>query len=430
MIGAQISANDVSDAVLGSADIGSCILDSCGVGPKGSNLLVAGVHPVDIVETNVAAAAEAEKILDRYLTGNNAAIFTLSYDLGRKMMGLNSRIPCQEPDLFIALFDGLGIHDYESGRGFSIGRQNVDLGAIRSSTEAASAREVASNMARGQYLNAIAEIKEEIRSGNTYQTNLTHCITAELDHGAMPESIFRNLRLKHPAPFAAYIKRHDSTVISASPELFFHVEGSKITASPIKGTRPRGATDAEDTALRNELERSAKDRAENVMIVDLIRNDLGRVCEFGSVKVDDLCTIAEHPSLFHLVSTVKGRLRSGTRPSQIFNALFPCGSITGAPKKSTMEIIDRLEPAHRGLSMGTIGMYLPQGWLGEKAVIETSVAIRTMVVRGLTATFNVGGGIVIDSDPASEYKETLTKAISLLTAIGAEHLPLTDASAD
>lgn len=221
-------------------------------------------------------------------------------------------------------------------------------------------------------------------------------------------------------------------MISASPERFFKChspsvsEGDsptlsfeRITTSPIKGTRKRGKTSEEDAALRNELLASKKDRAENTMIVDLLRNDLGRVCEYGSVEVEKLCEIEEHPSLFHLVSTVAGNLRPGTKFSDILKALFPCGSITGAPKISTMRIIDEIEPSSRGLSMGAIGYHIPRGFELEPT-LDLSVAIRTMVIRDQTATFNVGGGIVIDSDPESEYEETLTKAKALLAAIGAE----------
>src|SRR5262249_32764430 len=159
--------------------------------------------------------------------------------------------------------------------------------------------------------------------------------------------------------FAAFITRKDSTVVSASPERFFRVEGNRLTTSPIKGTRPRGKTKIEDDALRSELLLSQKDIAENTMIVDLLRNDLGRVCEFGSVKVEKLCDLEEHPTLFHLVSTISGILRNHMRSSDILKAVFPSGSITGAPKISTMRIIDEIETAPRGLSMGAIGLYVP-----------------------------------------------------------------------
>jgi para-aminobenzoate synthetase len=153
------------------------------------------------------------------------------------------------------------------------------------------------------------------------------------------------------------------------------------------------------------------------MIVDLLRNDLGRVCEFGSVHVEALCELEVHPSLFHLVSTITGKLREKVKPSEILAALFPCGSITGAPKISTMRIIDEIEDEPRGLSMGAIGYRVPGDGFGMPETIDTSVAIRTMVITGSKATFNVGGGIVAESDPLTEYEETITKARSLLDAI-------------
>ena len=174
--------------------------------------------------------------------------------------------------------------------------------------------------------------------------------------------------------------------------------------------------------MREELRSSEKDRAENTMIVDLVRNDLGRVCEFGSVEVVELCAIEEHPTLFHLVSTVRGKLRRDTTPSDILRAVYPCGSITVPPKLLTMHIIDDLESVSRGLSMRAIGVYLPATWnideLTGGTLIDTSVAIRTMVIRDDVATFNVGGGVVIDSDPEKEYDEAMLKAEALLAAIG------------
>ena len=172
--------------------------------------------------------------------------------------------------------------------------------------------------------------------------------------------------------------------------------------------------------MRDALLMSEKDRAENTMIVDLLRNDIGRVCEFGSVNIEKLCDLEEHPTLFHLVSTISGQLMPNARFSDVLRAVFPCGSITGAPKISTMRIIDRIENSARGLSMGAIGYYVPSERFGMPETLDLSVAIRTMVIRNNVATFNVGGGITIDSDPVSEYDETLTKAKALLLAIGGE----------
>jgi para-aminobenzoate synthetase component 1 len=277
-----------------------------------------------------------------------------------------------------------------------------------------------SNYSRAGYKAAVKQIKEFISRGDTYQANLTQKFRVELSPGLRAADIFLRLRRDNPAPFAAFIDRGDSIVVSASPERFFRVANGRIETSPIKGTRSRGADRDEDEKLRNELLVSAKDRAENTMIVDLLRNDLGRVCKFGTVVVDALCELEELPTLFHLVSTVSGELEHGIEFGDIIRAIFPCGSITGAPKIRTMEIIDDIESEPRGLSMGAIGYFVPETGFDLKPGIDLSVAIRTMVIRDSVAEFNVGGGVVSDSDPDAEYEESLLKAKALLAALGAD----------
>jgi para-aminobenzoate synthetase component 1 len=276
---------------------------------------------------------------------------------------------------------------------------------------------VVSNFSAAEYEEAVRLIKEYIAAGDIYQANLTQQFTAFLADDVTPQEIFFSLRGGHPASFAAFIRRGDDTVISASPERFLRVssnkEGRIVEAWPIKGTRPRGMTDEDDRRLRDELFNSEKDRAENVMIVDLLRNDLGRICKFGSVEVPELFTVQEHPTLFHLVSKVRGKLRADVRPSDLLRATFPCGSITGAPKIRAMEVINEIEETERGISMGAIGYFSFDGQ------IDLNVAIRTMSVRGGVARFNTGGGIVADSDPSAEYEESMTKAKALLRAVGA-----------
>jgi para-aminobenzoate synthetase component I len=273
-----------------------------------------------------------------------------------------------------------------------------------------------SSLTRDEYLSRIERIKEHIAAGDIYQANLTQQLKITLAPARTPERIFLRLRRTHPASFSAFIRRHEDAVVSASPERFLRVGLDEekqrwIEAWPIKGTRARGVNAAEDERLRTELRESEKDRAENVMIVDLMRNDLGRVCQYGSVEVTELCAIQEHPTLFHLVSKVRGLLREDVKAADLMRAAFPCGSITGAPKLRAMEIIDEVESAPRGLSMGAIGYFSFDGRL------DLSVAIRTMTIRESTARFNVGGGIVADSDPALEYEESLTKAHALLRAL-------------
>jgi para-aminobenzoate synthetase component 1 len=365
--------------------------------------------------------------LTETLAEPNAAFFTLSYDFGSRLLGMGESNHA-EPDVCLATFDVVIAHDYKSrttklygntARFDEIETTLTSLVSEDGHATAGSIGEVSSTVTRGEYLQAIAVIKDRIRSGDTYQTNLTQQLSILLGD-TTPEQVFRRLRRDHPAPFAAFFKRQTSTVVSASPERFFQIRGGGITTSPIKGTRPRGRTPEEDRSLRSELLSSSKDRSENAMIVDLLRNDLGRVCEYGSVRVEKLCDLEEHPTLFHLVSTVSGELTGEATFSDVLRALFPCGSITGAPKISTMRIIDEIEPINRGLSMGAIGYSIPSGFGGLEPVIDLSVAIRTMVFRERVATFNVGGGIVIDSDPQTEYEESLLKAKALLSALNAE----------
>ena len=447
-----ISTDDLVAALLNiAASETVCILDSCGVNHLGSHLLIAGIEPVSVKEISENESENTLAFLDEAFSRKDvASIFTLSYDFGRKLLHIAPERPkTDEPDVFLAQFDVLIIHDYDTGETKIIGNAKKskaiesklisNIGVFKSEISNFKSEiknesiDVRSNFTLDEYLSAIEIIKEHIRDGDTYQTNLTQQLSAKLPDGLTPEIIFHRLRRDHPAPFAAFIKRLDSTVVSASPERFFRFDADsrKISTSPIKGTRPRGETAAEDAVQRQALLDSAKDRAENTMIVDLLRNDLGRICEYGSISVEKLCELEEHPTLFHLVSTISGELRNDITFSDILKAVFPCGSITGAPKISTMRIIDEIEPSPRGLSMGAIGIYVPspiskaQGQdqtldIGHWTLdgrIDLSVAIRTMVIKDQITAFNVGGGIVIDSDPESEYDETLTKAKALITAL-------------
>lgn len=430
----EISADALVTRLLAlSAERRVCILDSCGVGHLGSHLLLAGIDPVETLKISKDDPDETLRIFEEKLSGDLAGMFTISYDLGLNLEKIEPRIKeissVAEPDIYLALFDALVVHDYDSGKTFLTGKVErfdgivgelsiVEPEADHPFTD--TTPKITSNFTMAGYLEAIETIKEYIRSGDTYQTNLTQQLRVEVPRDLTPGHIFWRLRRDHPAPFAAFIERGDSTVVSASPERFFKVTPNNlISTSPIKGTRPRGVTPEQDADLRNELLASAKDRAENVMIVDLLRNDIGRVCEFGSVRIEKLCELEEHPTLFHLVSTITGELRQDTEVSDILRAVLPCGSITGAPKIRTMRIIDEIETASRGLSMGAIGCHIPVGgaWGDVSGMLDLSVAIRTMVVQNGEAVFNVGGGIVIDSIAENEYEETLLKAKALLNAL-------------
>ena len=219
------------------------------------------------------------------------------------------------------------------------------------------------------------------------------------------------LRERNPAPFAAYLNTGEVQIVSASPERFLELQGRQVETRPIKGTRPRGATPEEDRRLGAELLASEKDRAENVMIVDLLRNDLSRVCRDHTVLTPEICVLESFATVHHLVSTVTGELRPGLDAVDLLRATFPGGSITGAPKIRAMEIIAELEPTRRGPYCGAIG------WLGGDGWMDTSITIRTYAIKDGMVAFQAGGGIVADSDPAAEYEETLDKARALIEAL-------------
>ncbi len=263
--------------------------------------------------------------------------------------------------------------------------------------------------ARRFYENGVETIREFIAAGDIYQANLTRRFSLETPFSAA--QIYARLQTLGVAPRAALLEWPDFSLISNSPETFLTLKNGVLEAKPIKGTMRRGQTPAEDEDLRRELENSAKNRAENVMIVDLMRNDLGRVCEFGSVCVPKLFDIEPYPTLHHGVSTVRGQLRGDCDALDAFLAAFPCGSITGAPKIRAMQILNVLEPAPRGAAMGAIGYF---GFGGD---MEWNVAIRTATLMGNRAHFHVGGGIVADSDPADEYEEMRLKARALYSAL-------------
>jgi len=255
------------------------------------------------------------------------------------------------------------------------------------------------------YYDALEQIREYIAAGDIYQANFTQRFSAPLP--CPPAELYELLRLQHPMPCAALLEWDDLAVVSNSPERFLSLHGRELLAQPIKGTIRRSDDQNEDNGLREALRNSAKDRAENVMIVDLLRNDLGRVCEYGSVCVPELFEVQSFPTLHHLVSTVTGKLRPELNGVDAFHAAFPCGSITGAPKIRAMQIIDELEPLRRGIAMGAIGYF---GFDGD---MDWNIAIRTVTCLNGTAYFHAGGGIVADSEPHSEFDEMRLKASAL-----------------
>jgi para-aminobenzoate synthetase component 1 len=267
---------------------------------------------------------------------------------------------------------------------------------------------ISSNLERAGFLAAVERAQRYIRAGDIYQVNLSQRLTAACGAGW---ELFEQLNAVSPAPFSAFLDCGDFQIASSSPEQFLRLSGSHIQTRPIKGTRPRDADPTRDAQLTYELQTSAKEMAELVMITDLLRNDLGRVSEYGSVQVPELVRLERFAQVQHLVSTVEGRLRPDVTHFDAFASCFPGGSVTGAPKIRAMEIIDELEPVSRGPYTGALG------YLGFNRESQLSITIRTALCREGLAYFNVGAGIVADSNPEAEYEETLAKAQGFLAAL-------------
>lgn len=269
-----------------------------------------------------------------------------------------------------------------------------------------------SDFNRDDYLRAVERVIEYIRAGDIFQANLTQRLLFPSSMTAM--KLFERLRSVNPAPFAGLMQWDDWAVISASPERFLRVDGQDVETRPIKGTRRRKRGPEADLFTRDELRESEKDQAENVMIVDLLRNDLSRVCEPGSIRVPQLCGVETYETVQHLVSEVRGRLRNDRTVWDLFRAAWPGGSITGAPKVRAMQIIAELEPTVRGPYCGSLF------YVGANGQTDSSLLIRTFVQRHGWLQCGVGGGIVAQSDPASEYEETLVKAAGMIKALAKE----------
>ncbi|UKV16489.1 aminodeoxychorismate synthase component I [Thalassospiraceae bacterium SW-3-3] len=271
-----------------------------------------------------------------------------------------------------------------------------------------------SNFDRAGYEDAVQTVVDYIHAGDIFQANLSQRFRAEYAHDAIPKrfDLYRRLSLASPAPFGAFLNFGEVAVLSNSPERFLKVTNGHVETRPIKGTRPRGSMPVEDAELAQELMLSAKDRAENIMIVDLLRNDLSKVCKPHTVETPQICMLESYANVHHLVSTVTGALQDGKTAVDLLAACFPGGSITGAPKIRAMEIITELEGSTRGAYCGAIG------FIGFDGSMDTNIAIRSICVNKGRMAFNVGGGIVADSIPAAEYNETLVKAAKLFEALG------------
>jgi para-aminobenzoate synthetase component 1 len=335
------------------------------------------------------------------------------------------------PDCHLGFYASLVAFDHQLGRVWLVAtglaadgsrseaaqRQQIDFWQAHVQSEPAEAALLlpttlsapTSTFTRESFIAAVDAAQRYIQAGHIYQVNLAQRLSVKSDCPGW--GLFRRLAEVSPAPFAAYLDGGDMQLASSSPELFLRLDGSRIETHPIKGTRPRSADATRDAQLAYELQTSAKEQAELVMITDLLRNDLGRVCEFGSVQVPDLLRLEKFAQVQHLVSTVEGRLRPGVTHLAALAACFPGGSITGAPKFRAMEIIDELEPVARGPYCGALG------YLGFNRASQLNIVIRTAICKDGQIHFPVGAGIVADSDPAAEYDETLAKARGFFAAL-------------
>lgn len=267
------------------------------------------------------------------------------------------------------------------------------------------------SMSREEFAGAVEHAIARIEAGDAFQ--IVPSIRFEVALEADPFSVYRALRMINPSPYMFFFRHGEMTIAGSSPELMVRVRDGRVHSRPIAGTRPRGATAAEDAALEVELLADPKERAEHVMLIDLARNDIGRVAEFGSVVVDDLMVVERYSHVMHIVSGVSGTLREGMSPVDVLRATFPHGTVSGAPKVSAMEIIDELEPLARGPYAGAVG------YIDFSGNVDTAIALRTMVASGERAWVQAGAGIVADSDPDREYQECVGKAAAVLAAIAA-----------
>jgi anthranilate synthase component 1 len=265
-----------------------------------------------------------------------------------------------------------------------------------------------------RFRRGVEAVLEAIARGDVYQANLSRGWRARMPRGTDPAGLYRRLRSANPAPFAGSARLPGFDVLSSSPERLLRIEGTTASTRPIAGTRPRGATREDDASLRTELYLNEKERAEHVMLVDLERNDLGRICRGGTVRVDEFMTIESYATVHHIVSNVSGELRPGVTPGQAIAAVFPGGTITGCPKLRCMELLAELEHEPRDAYTGSMG------YLGSDGSLDLNILIRTLTVRGSQIDFRTGAGIVADSHPEAELAETRAKARGLLRALGSD----------
>jgi len=416
-------------------------LESAAVGPDTGRYCVVAVDPARVIQADWHDAfdqlSEAQAgvpviALPPDWPMGPGFFGSFGYELRRALERLPSRHEREEgpSDLIIGLFDTMVVFDLVDRRAAVIACDLVPGRATAAARAERTAQRIAevpalppvdwtetalwtADHSPTDYAAAVSRILDYIHAGDIYQANFTQRWVAPRVSTLDSFALYRRLRSLSPAPYAAFIEDGcGNAILAASPERFLELSADgHIDTRPIKGTRPRGVTVAQDDMLGEALRASPKDQAENLMIVDLLRNDLGRVAETGSVKVPELNALYSFASVHHLVSTVTAQLRKGLGQLDLIRASFPGGSVTGTPKIRAMEIVDELEAARRGAYCGAIG------WIGLDGAMELSIAIRTITVTRDRLIAQAGGGIVADSDPAGEYQEALTKARPMLATL-------------
>ena len=401
-----------------------------GVGPGGDGPGVGllALEPEIIFAGGLAALRDARRWLaeDRAKSEFSAAVIgSIDYELAAELCGERSRVTrggVTSP-VRLAGFRAVYRFDWRTRVGEVVGSSRAAVDRLTERVSGAMCHaeipslplpRPARRTSDADYVRAVESAKAFICAGDIYQVNLSRRLDLPTPAPAELRRLFAKLARRAGAPFSAYLEEQERTVLSASPECFLRVDGNRIETCPIKGTRPRGRTPEEDGILRLELEASAKDRAEHVMIVDLERSDLGRVCQTGSVRVTRFCETRSFSDVHHIVSSIEGRLRDANDWPALLEATFPGGSITGAPKLRAMEIIAELEAVARGIYTGAIGVFDSAG------AIDLSIAIRTAVASDGELRLHLGGGIVADSDPEQELRETRDKGRAFARSWGLE----------
>lgn len=392
-----------------------------------------GANPFELVmgDADLAALRAAMQPYARQASGEipftGGAVGYLAYDYGRRL----ERIPEQAvddraiPDLCFGLYDGIAALEHQTGKlylialGIRAPEESVlcELEAILRTARPEAAWKPPTrepwdwNGTEADFMRSVQRIKDYIASGDAYQVNLSR--RARCRYEGAPMQLYRALRRGNPAPYGAYLDCGDWQLISTSPEQFLRKSGRELCTRPIKGTRPRGVCSKEDAVLAADLKGSEKERAELLMIVDLVRNDLGRVAEYGSVKVEQLYHLEYYARVMHQTAQVRARLAEGGDVFDCVEALFPGGSVTGAPKIRAMEIIEELEPTRRGVYCGSMG------YIGFDGEAELNIAIRSLHLKDGWLDYQVGSGIVWDSDPQVELQETMDKGRAIHETIEA-----------